>query len=86
MAKQSLKQAVHLAKTGKSKALATAARCLHGLPEGGWPQTQQARLDILEYLPLRDMRSYTITEFIGATYLLEEHKNAACIYRSRTDR
>ena len=68
MAKQTLEQAVHLAKTGKSKSLVIAAKSLLGCPVGGWGQTAQARLQVREELPLRSQRDYTLDEFIAAAY------------------
>lgn len=68
MNKQSLEQAVQLARTGKSRELARAARVLHGLPQGGWPQTQQAMRDLRGFLPIRELRDYTVSEFISACY------------------
>lgn len=68
MAKQTLKEAVHLAGTGKSRDLARAALALHGKPVGGWGETAQAMRDISEALPLRSLRAYSLEEFIGAVY------------------
>lgn len=79
---QTLTQALHLATTGKSAALTRAANYLIGLPEGGWPETMQARERILAELPIRSERSYTLSEWIAAAYRVEEQRNAAGIYRS----
>jgi len=89
MAKQTLKQAVLLASTGKSRSLARASRALVGKPEGGWGETQQARSDILAELPHRSERTYTLGEFIEAVYYVETYDDprlGAGIFRSRFDR
>lgn len=81
--KQTLKQAMYLAETGKSRGLRRAALALDGLPDGGWPETQQAYGYIREELPFRHDRAYTLDEFIEAAYELIEHHNAASVYRAR---
>lgn len=68
---QTLQQALHLAKSGKSRDLAFAANALTGCPEGGWAETDQARRQILEWLPLRCERGYTIDQFIAAAYAVD---------------
>jgi hypothetical protein len=78
--KQSLEQALHLARTNKSRDLNRAASMLDGLPCGGWPQTTQALAELSDLLPLRDDRAYTVAEFIDAAYKLRPHKNAADTY------
>lgn len=65
MKKQSLKQALFLAHSGKSGAF----RCgLDGCPVGGWGDTQQAKARLAEALPPREQRAYTVAEFIDAAY------------------
>ena len=68
MAKQTLKQAVYLAKSGQSKSLASAANSLLGCPVGGWGETEQAMHRVREELPLRSQRDYTLADFVGAVY------------------
>jgi hypothetical protein len=68
---QTLKQAIHLATTGKSRALRSAALELDGKPVGGWPETQQALRQIDDALPLRSEREYASDEFIAAMYTVD---------------
>lgn len=68
---QSLKQAVTLARSGKSVALVRAAHALEGCPVGGWGETAEARRDIVEYLPARHARSYTLDDFISTVYTVD---------------
>ena len=68
MAKQTLKQAIHLGQSGKSKSLSRAICYLHGCPVGGWPETEQAMMRIADELPFRSDRSYTIDEFVASAY------------------
>ncbi len=73
MATQTLEQAIHLAKSGKSHELRSAAVALEGLPVGGWGETEQARREgVLGQLPLRSQRSYTIDQFISAVYTVDQ--------------
>jgi hypothetical protein len=44
---------------------------LAGCPEGGWGDTQQARQQLLEQLPLRQLRSYTLEQLIDAVYYVD---------------
>jgi hypothetical protein len=78
--KQTLVQAVHLALSGKSTALASASQSLDGKPAGGWPETDAARRDIRDQLPVRLLRCYTIDHFISAVYELDSSDR----YRTRT--
>lgn len=71
MTKQTLKQAIHLATTGESRDLRRAALALDGKPVGGWPETQQARREVRELLPLESLRGYTVLDFIEAAYKLD---------------
>lgn len=71
MSKQTLKQAIHLAQSGKSRELRSAALELDGKPQGGWPETEQARRAVREALPLRSQRDYTLGEFIEAVYEID---------------
>lgn len=68
MEKQSLDQAVFLARTGKSEDMARAARCLNGLPVGGWAETEQAFMRLAEYLPQPHCRAYTVAELVDQLY------------------
>lgn len=43
---------------------------LSGCPEGGWPETRQARQRILESLPYEDRRTYTVDQLIDALYFV----------------
>lgn len=70
---QTLKQAVHLAKSSKSKSLRMAAFSLEGCPVGGWSETQSALRNIAELLPGRSFREYTIEEFIAEVYTVRSH-------------
>jgi hypothetical protein len=69
--RQTLAQAVMLARFGQSKDLARAASALDGCPVGGWPETQQARRAILDDLPVRSLRAYTLDEWISAVYTVD---------------
>lgn len=75
--KESLKKALFLAETGKRRGL----RALDGKPAGGWPETQQARRDTREALPLQSQRAYTVDEFVSAFYTLD----SADRYRARIE-
>lgn len=85
MSTQTLKQAIHLATSGKSKSksLAMAASILSGCPEGAWGETRQAKQQMLELLPHRQDRDYTIEEWIEAAYrVVGETARAAGHYES----
>lgn len=71
---QTIKQAMVLARTGKSQSLARAAHVLSGLPVGGWAETRQAMRSILNDLPLRQERSYTVAEFVDAAYVVRNDR------------
>jgi hypothetical protein len=71
MIKQSLKQAIYLATSGKSRDLSRASRALDGKPVGGWPETRQARMQLRDDLPLQSQRAYTVDEFISALYTVD---------------
>jgi hypothetical protein len=80
MARQTLRQATLLIASGDI-ALIRAAHALDGCPIGGWAETQQARRRMLEELPSRAARSYTLTEFTDAVYTVD----TADRYRALTD-
>lgn len=46
---------------------------LHGLPAGGWPETQQAIRQIEDQLPSPSARNYSVDEFIEAIYSVDKH-------------
>lgn len=71
MAKQTLKQALYLIRLEKSPALARAAAYLRNCPVGGWAETAQAKRRILDELPLREARSYSLGEFIETVYKID---------------
>lgn len=53
----------------KEKNRAAVRRCgLGGCPEGGWGETEQARHRIVEVLPHRTERSFTVDEVIDSLY------------------
>jgi hypothetical protein len=68
MTKQTLAQAIHLARAGKSRALVRAVHALDGKPPGGWGETMQAWREMVGDLPLRSQRDYTADEFVDAVY------------------
>ncbi len=70
MTKQTLNQAVFLARSGKSHDLYTASRVLIHVPVGGWPETRQAFTRLAEMLPDREARAYTIEEFVAEMYVV----------------
>lgn len=66
--KETLKHAVakfHLGRGGYARG------GLAGCPAGGWPETEQAFRRIADALPLRDMRSYTVQQFVEACYFVD---------------
>ncbi len=75
MPKQTLTQALHLARTGKDRQLRRAARRLHGLPEGGWAETEQAMREIMGLLPFSFQRDYTLGEWVAATHYVVPDKS-----------
>ena len=44
---------------------------LLGCPEGGWPETAQARREILDALPARTARAYSVQNYIDAVYSID---------------
>jgi len=72
MAKQTLKQALFLVTSGNSAALLRAAFSLDGKPAGEWPDTRQARAQMIDLLPARHARAYTADEFADAVLDLDE--------------
>jgi hypothetical protein len=78
---QTLSQAVYLASTNQSRSLVLAANALIGCPVGGWPETVQARQRILDELPLRSQRAYTIEQWVDAVYRVDhtDHYRSALV-------
>lgn len=48
----------------KDRKISMALNGLVGLPVGGWPETQQAKGELLGELPLRQDRDYTVGQLI----------------------
>ena len=69
--RQTLDQALELARSGKSRDLEHAASILSGKPVGGWPETTQARAELVDHLPFRSDRAYTVEEFVAAAYEID---------------
>lgn len=63
---QTLVQAVHLATTGKSRVLASAAVSLIGTMPGSGERNQAYR-QMAALLPARSLRAYTAGQFLAAT-------------------
>lgn len=70
MATQTLKQAIAKANRGQISGLGS----LNGCPVGGWPETEQAKRQILESLPSRTERKYTLQELIDALYTVSNDR------------
>ena len=68
---QTLKEAIYLAASGKSRRLARAAHELDGKPVGGWAVTTQAMRAIVGDLPQRSLRDYTMAQFVASVYRVE---------------
>ena len=63
--KETLRQAVHLARSGRR-----AVRCgLTGCPVGGWPETAQAMRRLADELPRE--RRYTVAQLVDALYCVD---------------
>lgn len=71
---QTLKQALYLMTSGQSRSLLSAARSLDGKPLGGWGDTEQARRQLRNELPLRSLRAYTVDEFVDAAYTVHSDR------------
>lgn len=67
MRRESLKTAVHLAKTLERRGMWQLLGCM----DGGWPETMQAISRIREALPPTRMRSYTASELIDELYRVD---------------
>ena len=61
--KQTLVQATHLAVTGKSRKLRSAACCLIGTMPGSGERAQAHR-QMVSLLPVRRLRAYTAEQFL----------------------
>lgn len=79
---QTLKRALYLARSGQDRELTLAAGALVGCPVGNWGETTQAMQRLREYLPLRQLREYSVDDFIEAAYVVDH----ADRYRPRPDR
>ena len=44
---------------------------LDGCPVGGWPETERAKRNLLDVLPSREERTYTLGELIEALYTVD---------------
>lgn len=55
----------------KSANIRRALGCLVGCPAGGWGETQQARRQVIEEIPHRELRSYSVDELISAALVLD---------------
>ena len=62
--RQSLRSALAAVRRGGE--ISRAVNGLAGCPLGGWAETQQARAAIVEALPLRIDRAYTVDDLIAA--------------------
>jgi hypothetical protein len=78
MKKQTLDQAVLLARSGKSKDLQRAAMYLSGCPTGGDPATVEAWQQMRDELPRPNEREYSEGEFVAAVYTIDNARR----YRS----
>lgn len=78
MTKQSLKQAIFLATSGKSRALRSAALTLDGVPASDQVLVEQALRRVRDELPNRQLREYTVEEFRAAMY----HVGSDDVYRT----
>jgi len=65
--KETLRQAVKLARTGRRPVRAG----LDGCPVGGWARTQQALAGLAEELPHYTARHYTVDQLVDALYVVD---------------
>jgi len=65
MTKKSIKSAI------KSADIKRALNGLVGCPAGGWPETQQARNCIIDALPIRADRSYSVDDLIAYAMIVD---------------
>lgn len=70
MTKQTIEQAIHLASTGKSRGLRSAANSLDGHVMGD-AAARQAMSDVRLGLPVPSMRSYTLDQFVARAYTID---------------
>lgn len=75
--KQSLDAAVRAVREGRIRLTCGLAGC----PEGGWPETQQAMRRLAEELPMRDARSYHVSDLVYRIYEVD----SAGRYRVRAE-
>lgn len=64
---QSLKQALRLIRSGRGLCDVTRSG-LAGCPVGGWAETAQARSRMIDALPVRSARAYSVDDIITALY------------------
>ena len=72
MAKQTLKKALYLVRSGQNRHLAQAASVLSGCPVQPCGETDQAWRQVTDLLPPRSQREYTVDDFVDAVYLVSE--------------
>jgi hypothetical protein len=72
MRRQTLKQMISQIKTGRAVNVARALSSLEGCPDGGWAETDQAMRRLVDELPRRAERSYTLAELVTATCSVDE--------------
>lgn len=76
--RQTLRQALTAIDDPRSD-MKYAAAALRGCPVGGWGETDQAMRQIVEILPHRSMREYSLDDFVAAAYCVDGSER----YRSR---
>jgi hypothetical protein len=70
MGMQTLKQAIAKANRGEIRGIGS----LDGCPVGGWPETEQAKRQILDSLPSKSDRKYALQELIDALYTVSNDR------------
>lgn len=68
MAKQTIEQALHLARSRKSKSLTHAASLLDGVEIANDAARITARNEVEGHLPHRTDRAYTLQQWVNAAY------------------
>lgn len=72
--KQSLKAMTARIARGAERGVSRALNGLAGLPSGGWAETDQATREVVEELPHRSEREYSVHDLISAAMKLD-HAN-----------
>ena len=67
-----LNAAIYIARNNKSRNLGRALNQLAGCPVGAWGQTEQARRAIVNELPLRAQRDYTVDQLIDSLFTVNK--------------